>query len=400
MGDLRLIRTLFWLLAATVGAAVALCTFLPINDVVRVPRGEILADRPRTVYRAPYDVQVESTFVTEGARVRKGEVLVLLANTSVTSELAQATAERDALRDEGAIVARQEANAAERAAAIQRQLDAARERLALTASDSRSGESFLAVQVQHAAERLVLAQTAHERSKVLLDRAMLTRPEFEQTRRAVVDAQAGVDEARRRLDEQRTARARLGPDARAELARLESELLTTRATRLALEERLQRLAHNVDKQEAAIVSQRATAARRRVVAETDGTVRAVFNIKAQSNLVRAGEVLADVAPLSVRDSGLYAKLLPSQAAVRRLRVGQRARLKVDSYHYYRYGPLRGTVRYVSPPDDSSGYYVLVDLDARPSLAMRPGYTVRGEIVVARMPLFQLLVRRVFDKLPV
>jgi hypothetical protein len=31
--------------------------------------------------------------------------------------------------------------------------------------------------------------------------------------------------------------------------------------------------------------------------------------------------------------------------------------------------------------------------------MRPGYTVRGEIVVARMPLFQFLVRRVLDKLP-
>jgi hypothetical protein len=99
MGELRLIRTLFWLLASTVTAAAALCTFLPITTWF-ASRAARSRRSPRTVYRAPYDVQVESTFVTEGPPSAKGQVLVLLANTTVTSELAQATAERDALRDE------------------------------------------------------------------------------------------------------------------------------------------------------------------------------------------------------------------------------------------------------------------------------------------------------------
>ena len=60
--------------------------------------------------------------------------------------------------------------------------------------------------------------------------------------------------------------------------------------------------------------------------------------------------------------------------------------------------MRGTGRYVSPPDDSSRYYVLVDLDPKRGVEVRPGYAVRGDIVVARLKLYDLMLRRLFTRL--
>jgi multidrug resistance efflux pump len=398
VGELRLIRAFFVLLAATVVVMAGLCAFMPVNDVVRIARGELLDDRPRTVYRAPFDVRVDSTFVGEGDQVHRGQLLLVLANAAVTGELTQAVAERAALLEEATIVARQIDNAAERIAALEQQVAAGEERLRVTAGDAHGAESFLATQVRHAAERLELARAGHDRSKTLLDRGMLVAPEYEVARRALVDAQAGVDEARRRLAEQRTTRARLRSEDRGDLARLHADLLATGAARLALMERAQRLGREIEKQTAVVASRREAADRRRVVAETDGTVRYVFDTKAKSDFIPAGTVLVDVAPPADDGARVYAKLVPAQAAVRRLRVGQRVHLKLEAYYYYRYGPLRGTVRYVSPPDDSSAFYVLVDLDVRPTFAVRPGYTVRGEVIVDRMRLYAFLARKLLNTL--
>ena len=398
MGDLRLIRGLFLLLVGTVAVAAGLCAFLTVNDVVRIPKGELLADRPRTVYRAPYDVRVESTYVAEGVRVARGQPLLLLASEAVASDLAQAAADLESLRDEHRLVARQIVNAGERVAALRRQLAAAGERFTVVASDTRDGESFQASQLRLAEERLALARADHGRRQLLLGRGMATEVELEQSRRAVLDAQGAVDQARRQLAAQQAARTRLDPDRGFDVARLEADVLTTDAARLALVERGEKLARSIEKQRGVVATRRQIAARQRVVAEGEGTVRMLFNTKATTNLVRAGEPLVEVAPPADRDARVYAKLQPSQPAVRRLRPGQRANIRVDSYHYYRYGPIAGRVRYVSPPDDSSAYYVLVDLRPRRDLDVRPGYAVRAEVVVARMKLYELIARKLFSRL--
>ncbi len=398
MDELRLIRGAFWLLAGTVGGALSLFFGMSVNDVVRVPKGELLADRPRAVYRAPFDVRVDSVFVAEGSRVRRGQPLMVLSNETVRSELAQAAAEREALREEQAMVALAVGNAAARVRTLRAQVAASHDRFAVTVGDARTGEGYLASQVRLADERVALARVNEERHRQLLERRMLAPPEYEAVRRARLEAQGAADLARRQLAEVRSTGPRLGAERRAEVARLDAENLSTEAARLSLVERGQRLARQIEKQDDVVRLRRELADRQRVVAEADGTIRFVFNTKAASNLLRAGEVLVEVAPQAEGAGRVYAKLHPSQAAIRRVRAGQRAQVRLDAYHYYRYGPVRGTVRYVSPPDDSSGYFVLVDLDPRREIEVRPGYTVRGDIVVARMKLYEFTLRRLFNRL--
>jgi membrane fusion protein (multidrug efflux system) len=350
------------------------------------------------VYRAPYDVRVDSTYVAEGSRVRRRQPLLLLASETVANVLAQATADYEGMAAEHRTVVTQIANATERVHALRRQLAAAGQRFTVVASDTRDGESFQASQLRLAEERLVLARGDHDRTVLLLERGVVTRPEYEQARRRLLDAQGAADQARRLLTAQRATRTRLDPDQQAEVARLQADALTTDAARLSLIEREQGIVRSIEKQRGVVELRRQIAARRRVVAEADGTVRFLFNTKATSDFIRAGDALVEVAPPDDRTVRVYAKLQPSQAVVRRLRRGQRANIRLDSYHYYRYGPIAGRVRYVSPPDDSSAYYVLVDLGPHRKFEVRPGYTVRAEIVVARMKLYEFIARKLLGRL--
>lgn len=127
-------------------------------------------------------------------------------------------------------------------------------------------------------------------------------------------------------------------------------------------------------------------------APCSGTVLRLTVNRARA-VVSQGDVLAE---LACSDGRLQADLPLSQAAVGRIKPGQRAKLLYDAYPYQRYGVRYGTVRWVSPATvatvKGSQFRALVDIDDESILIegqprpLKAGMRGTGRIVVGRRTL--------------
>jgi multidrug efflux pump subunit AcrA (membrane-fusion protein) len=138
-----------------------------------------------------------------------------------------------------------------------------------------------------------------------------------------------------------------------------------------------------------------------IVAPTAGQVTrlAVHGI---GETVQAGQTVAEVAPAG---APLVFQARVANNDVGRVRVGQRATIKVDAYPYQAYGTLEGNVQFigadaVAERDELPGYRVIVVPAPRPSapgadaISLRLGLSATVEIVTERRRIIELFLRRV------
>ncbi|WP_375768614.1 HlyD family secretion protein [Archangium gephyra] len=368
-----------------------------VNAVVRVREGEVLSYQPRSVHKAPYEVRVVAQYVHEGDAVQEGQLLMLLENEEVDAAARKAEADYQALEEELRTVVEQMDNAGGRAVLHRRQLALLRRKHGVEEAQARESLGAFSRQLELAREKQAMAEVKAERSRGLQDRGLLSKEEHEADYRGVLEARSAAAELLRLRREQEAAGLKLGGTYRGELTRVELELLGAEAARLSLLERANKLRRELEKQREEKELRGRLVARQEVRADIRGTIRYVHNEKASSNRLLAGEILVEVAPVLEEGSALYAKFKLTQDEVKRVLAGQRAHLKVDAFHFHRYGVLKGRVRYVSPPNDANEFFAIVDLPPPHPFEVRPGYKVRGEIVTGQLRLYESVLAKLFDR---
>lgn len=397
MGGLGHIRRMFALLVGCFGIGVVLFATVEVNAVVHVREGEVLSSRPRSVHKAPYEVRVVAQYVREGDAVREGQLLMLLDNEEVDAAARKAEADYQALEEELRTVMEQMDNAGERAVRHRRLLAILRQKHGVEEAQARESLGAFSRQLELAREKQALAEVKAERSRGLHERGLLSKEEHETDYRDVLEARSTATELLRLRREQEAAGKKLGGTYRDELTRVELELLGAEAARLSLIERANKLRRELEKQREEKELRGRLAARREVRADIRGTIRYVYNTKASSDRLIAGEILVEVAPVLEEERALYAKFKLTQSEVKRVMAGQPAHLKVDAFHFHRYGVLKGRVRYVSPPNDANEFFAIVDLPPPHPFEVRPGYKVRGEIVTGQLRLYEFVLAKLFDR---
>jgi len=395
MAEHRLIHAFFWLLMVIVVCIGGALFGLDINETVRVNGGELLSATPRFVARAPFEARVDTVLVTEGARVRRGALLMVLANDAVEAALSQSRAEDKALTEELSQVERQLGNASERVSTLDARIATTREQFRVERKITADGARALEEQHTMARQGDSLVHKQVERARELYSRGMLSPAEFDEAQRALLERRNATRALEMRYGEQAAMGDKLIVGSRASQLQLRTDRLTMDATRLGLVERAQRLLRAIEKQRDEVKLREQAAAREQVRAEIDGTVRYVYNTKSARDFLDVGEVLVEVSPLDSASSALYARVKVDQQAVKQLRSGLRANLRLDAYQFYKYGGLRGTVRYVSPPNDDNEFFAVVDLERRADLQLRPGYRVSGGIVLGRLKLYEYILKKLF-----
>lgn len=397
MNDLGYIRGIFVLIVGSFGLGAVLFATVQVNATVRVPEGEVLSYRPRSVHKAPYEVRVVAQYVSEGDTVQEGQLLMLLDNEEVDAAAKKAEADYQSLQEELRTVVEQMDNAGERAARHRRQLDILRRRHGVEEAQVRESLGAFSRQLELAREKEALAEVKSERSRGLYERELVSKEESEADYRGVLEAKSSTTELLRLRREQEAAELKLGGTYQDELTRIELDLLNAEATRLALLERANKLRRELEKQHEEKELRGRLAARREVRSDIRGTIRYVYNTKASSDRILAGEILVEVAPVLEEGSALYARFKLTQDEVKRVLSGQPAHLKVDAFHFHRYGVLKGRVRYVSPPNDANEFFAIVDLPPPLPFEVRPGYKVRGEIVTGQLRLYEFVLAKLFDR---
>jgi multidrug resistance efflux pump len=131
-----------------------------------------------------------------------------------------------------------------------------------------------------------------------------------------------------------------------------------------------------------------------VVAAAPGIVNYLFNTKQSSNLISKGDLLVSIAPQTV---SYYAKVIVPEKDMPNVKSGLDARLKLDAYHNFQHGPIDGKVSYVAERKENEKFYALVQLPQTNRFQLRSGYTIYGEIVVQRLPLYKYFIKKLFKR---
>lgn len=133
------------------------------------------------------------------------------------------------------------------------------------------------------------------------------------------------------------------------------------------------------------------------IADIDGIVTNVFNLKKSPNILKKNDLLVSILPVN---NTYYAKMVIPHADIWLLKKGQEVNLKIDAYCYYKHGITKGKINYISErTNDDSEFYVHVVFDKDIALPQfRAGHSIKGEIIIERMKLWQFILKKMFRKI--
>ena len=127
-----------------------------------------------------------------------------------------------------------------------------------------------------------------------------------------------------------------------------------------------------------------------VIASSSGTANYVFNTESTTSFIEKGEVLVTVSPHSEQ---YYAKVPVDEKDIQHIKAGMTVRLKLEAYNSNDDGIVNGKVSYVSERKHEDKFYALIDLPKSPKLHLKPGYTIDGEVILDRVPLYKYFIKK-------
>jgi multidrug resistance efflux pump len=243
-------------------------------------------------------------------------------------------------------------------------------------------------------ERLQSANEKYKGDSILYKKDMLSKYEFNNTK----DANLALQENLSTMKSQRTNRL-----AQRNIAynNFTKEQNTLALSKVQLDENSQTLIQAQNDYESQLLQAKETLHKletelnkQYVVAAAPGIVNYLFNTKQSSNLISKGDLLVSIAPQTV---SYYAKVIVPEKDMPNVKSGLDARLKLDAYHNFQHGPIDGKVSYVAERKENEKFYALVQLPQTNRFQLRSGYTIYGEIVVQRLPLYKYFIKKLFKR---
>jgi membrane fusion protein len=350
VGEIQLIRplSLTVLTGAVVTAALALGAFLTVGEYTRKVRvsGVLVPDRGVIRLVAPQEAQLLERRVSEGARVRAGDVLFVLSlDRAAVSGDTQAAVQRSLAARESSL---------DKAAVQQQSLhDSQTTALARRLADMQREQASLDAEVALAMQRIALAEQARARTESLRNDNFVSNAQVQ----AKTEELLGLQAQRQALERQRGAHAR--------------DMATLEAQRRDLPLDNARKLGEIERERAELAQLGAESESRRslvVRAPQDGVVSGVIAQPGQT--VTPGVALASLVP---QDAKLQAHLYAPSSAVGFLRAEQSVLLRYDAFPYQKYGAQAGRIEQVSLAPLSATE--LAGLSLPPVAAREPMYRI-------------------------
>ncbi|HEY0332793.1 MAG TPA: HlyD family type I secretion periplasmic adaptor subunit [Stenotrophomonas sp.] len=399
-------RLLLYLILLT-AALVLLWAFLGRVDVISVAPGTVLANGRSKVIQSEITATVKTIHVAEGTPVRAGQRLLDLDPSLTEADLAKLANQRRAARMDQAYseamlaaidndirtvaTASLDMEAAEREG-FQARLDAGLEELRarLQQSDSKLAQqqadaTALRSSIALVRETLPISEEQAADYRRLLEGKFVAKHAWLERERLVLQQRRELAIQRANLSraeaaERETGQQRAHVVAQARQSLLELQLESSRRIALLDEE---------------IKKARRSNGLMHLTSPVDGVVQDLA-VSAPGAVVTSAQPVLRVVPSGVP---MEVEALVQNRDVGFIRVGQVARIKVDSYDFTRFGMLSGRIHSISRdvvPDTREGATYRVRIRLAPlapgaalsPMPLSPGMTVRAEITTGR--------RRVID----
>jgi hemolysin D len=385
----------FRLLLFIVTTIVVLIFVLKINETVTVSNGEIVAANPQADYKAPFEAQISKIYVKEGMPVRAGDTLLVMQNLDYIEQYPNKKTEIDFLQKKIQSNAVLQQALEKKKAGIERTIHISVAKYQLDINRIENDIQTLEQQYKSQQQRLALAKEKYIGDSVLYKKDMLSRYEYNTSKDAYSVLIENLNNMRSLLNKQFTEKSVVYNN-------FSKEQNTLQLEKVQLDENAQALIQTKNEYESQLMQAQEVLRKlgtefdkQNVIATSAGIVNFVFNTRQSSNLINKGDLLVSVAPTTL---SYYAKVIISEKDMPYVKAGLNARLRLDAYQNFEHGPINGIVSYVAERKENINFYALVQLSKENRFKLKPGYSIHGEIVVQRLPLYKYCIKKLFKRI--
>ncbi|HEX5155375.1 MAG TPA: HlyD family efflux transporter periplasmic adaptor subunit [Parafilimonas sp.] len=382
----------FRLLCGFVLLMLLLLFLLRVNDTVSFNEGEILSVTPQTDYKAPFESRLASMKVKPGQRVNKGDTMLILQNEENSISLAKERSEKQRLEQSLISINRLLQTVQSKSSSIRAESGISSSSRQIEENNIRSSIRSLEEQYALQQQKLASAKERNKADSILYSKDMISRMEYNAGKDITRDIQESLLATATLLNKQRAdinanvnnyQKENQSISQRRMDAQQEQQLLIQQKT--DTENRLSQCNENIQLLEYNISQQY-------IVAAINGTVNTVFNTSQASNIISKDELLVSLSPGT---DNFYAKAYIPEKEIHYLRNNMEAHIKLDAYYHLEYGILKGSLTYISERKENNKFYALIQLEKNTSFNLKPGYSIYGEIVTERLPLYKFFFRKIF-----
>lgn len=406
----RFVKPTLLAIATLVAVFVGWSYLVDIKEVAHAP-GEVIPSGSVKIVEAVEGGSVVGIHVEGGQLVKKGQRLVTFDETQALSDLKQMEARYASLRlraarlsafvdgripDFSEFAAAQPNLVADQQQIFQNQQDAKRTSAAVIESQIEQRRREItqlrdALSVARDQQRLT-AQMVEMRQK-MVDRKLIPRMEFLETKRAKVSADGEVG----RLLEQIQVNQQTLNESERRLEDLDAQLKRQNLGELGT------VTAEIAEIENAINSLRNRVSQLDLHAPADGLVQDLRVVN-EGQVIEPGGLIMNLVPI---DQQLISEVKITSRDIGHVKVGQEVLVKVSSYDYGRFGGIKGELESVSPTsfveEGKDPYFKgkvslersFVGDEAR-QFYVRPGMGVQAEIITGEKTLLAYLLKPISD----
>lgn len=384
----------FRIVLLIIATIIVLVLVLHINETITIQEGEIVAHNPQTDYKAPFESQLVKMYVKEGQHVKKGDTLVLLQNIDYVQQRATTATEIEYLQKKIQSFEVLQNAMQKKKAAIDQTSDINAKKYQLDINRLVGDMKSLDEQYNFQKERLSSASEKYAGDSILYKKDMLSKYEYNNSR----DANLLLKENMNTVASERNKQLAEKNIAYNNFTKEQNTLLLSK---VQLDENEQSLIQAKNDYQSQLIQAKealnkidSELKKQSLIASTDGDVNFLFNTKQTSNLISKGELLVSLAPQTV---SYYAKVTVPEKDMPYIKTGLDARLKLNAYQRIQHGPISGKVTYVAERKENDKFYAIVELAEAKDFQFKSGYSIHGEIVVQRLPLYKYFIKKLFKQ---
>ncbi len=390
-----LIKVLFGIIMFILLTFITLLFTLSIDKKVSFEEGEIIAKNPTSMMIAPYEAEVISLRVQEGNLVNIGDTLAILKNQSVASNLVLSDKEVLLQQQKVKRLQQQITNLTATIQQKEKQRQFHSDKHQLNQTNATNNLRSLKQLVYAKKQSLAILKQQVSNSSKLLSKGSISKQEFEQVKQEYLDASSDYNIALQEMKQANSQEALLDNDFSTNLNELKLAVLEDKNEREALLIQLREEKIRVQQLKEQGAYQAKEVAKSFIIADKAGAIAHLYNQKTASNFLTKGAPLLSIIPQD--STGFYAKVLLPQIEVREVDKGQKAHLQLDAFSFMKYGIVKGKVSFINK-DEENQFYALIDItEGNPTIRLKNGYSVKGDIIVKRIKLYAFAIEKLFKR---
>ncbi|MGB0840437.1 MAG: HlyD family secretion protein, partial [Chitinophagales bacterium] len=379
----NLIRGLFYILLPVIVLAIVLLFVLEINDTKLIRSAQIVAENTPMVYQSPFEAQVRRVYVKQSAKVKIGDTLMILYNPDIQLAYDQALSEVN-------LISRNIESSQQLLDNLQSRLSQQKKQKGTIKNDFDYQKQNNSLEVEKLGQQLPLMKDKLSLSKkrldkdyILLQEAVISEATFNKSYKVYLEEQQRYIDLQKQYEQKRSNSGQLSNSFQSKVQEQQLNLLSSEQEYFKVEQSLLEAEVSKLNKQQALDNAKQALVKQYILADISGEVSYLYNTLKSVNYVPKGTKLVEVKPQRAEE--FYARLQVPQVAMANVEIGQLVHLKLQAYDHFKYGVLKGKIKYITENDSTPDFQIMAQIvPNQKQFDLKSGYQANGEIILQRV----------------